>query len=41
MQKHISLMDEAGINKTILFSTIVHLENSTNLNQLELELNKL
>lgn len=41
VEKHISLMDEAGVDKTILFSTTIHPENSSNLNEFETEFNKL
>lgn len=41
IEKHLSLMDEAGVDKTILFSTTIHPENASNLNEFEIELNKL
>lgn len=40
-EKHIALMDEAGIDKTILFSTSIHPEMANNLEDYEKELNKL
>lgn len=41
VEKHIELMDEAGIDKTILFSTSMHPELAKNLEGYEKELNKL
>ncbi|WP_242851360.1 hypothetical protein [Clostridium sp. DMHC 10] len=41
VEKHIELMDEAGIDKTILFSTSMHPELAQNLEEYEKELNKL
>ncbi|MFL0250751.1 amidohydrolase family protein [Clostridium neuense] len=41
VEKHIELMDEAGIDKTILFSTSMHPELAQNLEEYENELNKL
>lgn len=41
VEKHIALMDEAGVDKTILFSTSIHPEVATYLDEFEKELNKL
>lgn len=41
VEKHIELMDEAGVDKTILFSTSMHPESANNLNEFEKELNTL
>jgi predicted TIM-barrel fold metal-dependent hydrolase len=41
VEKHIELMDEAGIDKTILFSTSMHPEVTRSLDEFEKELNKL
>lgn len=41
VEKHIDLMDEAGVDKTILFSTSIHPEKSQGLDEFEKELNKL
>lgn len=41
VEKHIALMEEAGVDKTILFSTSMHPETAQNLNEFETELNKL
>jgi predicted TIM-barrel fold metal-dependent hydrolase len=41
VEKHIELMDEAGVDKTILFSTSMHPEVTKNLDEFEKELNKL
>lgn len=41
VKKHISLMDEAGVDKTILFSTSIHPEVTNSLGEFEKELNKL
>lgn len=41
VEKHIALMDEAGVDKTILFSTSIHPEITEDLNEFERELNKL
>ncbi|MBC2582269.1 amidohydrolase family protein [Clostridium sp. DJ247] len=41
VEKHITLMDEAGVDKTILFSTSIHPEVANNLDEFEEELNKL
>lgn len=41
IEKHINLMEEAGIDKTILFSTSIHPETADNLGEFEKELNKL
>lgn len=41
VEKHIELMDEAGVDKTILFSTSMHPEITKNLYEFEKELNKL
>lgn len=41
VEKHIELMDEAGIDKTILFSTSMHPEVTNSLDEFEKELNKL
>ncbi len=38
---HLSLMNEAGVNKTILFSTSIHPENASRLNEYEVELDTL
>lgn len=35
---HIELMDEAGINKTILFRTLIHPENKKNIEQIKAEM---
>lgn len=41
VEKHIELMDEAGVDKTILFSTSMHPEVTKTLDEFEKELNKL
>ncbi len=41
VEKHIALMDEAGVDKTILFSTSIHPEVTESLSEFEQELNKL
>lgn len=41
LEDHIHLMDEAGINKTILFRTLVHPEKTKNLYELRKEMNQL
>jgi len=41
IEKHISLMDEAGIDKAILFSTSIHPEKANNIDEFEKELNSL
>lgn len=41
VEKHIELMDEAGVDKTILFSSSIHPELAQNLEEYEKELNKL
>lgn len=41
VEKHIALMDNAGVFKTILFSTSIHPEVAKNLEGYEKELNKL
>lgn len=41
IEKHIALMDEAGIDKTILFSTSIHPEEANNIDEFEKELNSL
>jgi len=41
VEKHIALMDEAGVDKTILFSTSIHTEKANGLNEFEKEINKL
>lgn len=40
-EKHIALMDEAGVDKTILFCTSIHPEAAHNLNEYQKEINKL
>lgn len=40
-KKHIQLMNEAGVDKTILFSTSLHPENAENLQSLKYEMKKL
>ena len=40
-ERHIRLMDDNGIDKTILFSTSVHPENVSNANELKVEMQKL
>jgi len=39
--KHISLMDEAGIDKTVLFSTLVHPEKASDMEHLKSEMSVL
>lgn len=41
VEKHIELMDEAGVDKTILFSTSMHPEVTKTIDEFENELNKL
>lgn len=41
VEKHIALMDEAGVDKTILFCTSIHPEVANNLDEYQKELNKL
>lgn len=41
IEEHIELMDMAGVDKTILFSTTIHPEKAENLNSLKLEMKKL
>lgn len=41
VEKHIELMDEAGVDRTILFSTSMHPEVTKTLDEFEKELNKL
>ncbi|WP_238915977.1 amidohydrolase family protein [Clostridium sp. YIM B02555] len=40
-EKHIQIMNKAGVNKTILFSTSVHPENAKDLKELKIEMKKL
>lgn len=40
-EKHIQMMDEAGVQKTILFSTSVHPENTKSLQELKIEMKNL
>lgn len=40
-EKHIQIMNQAGVNKTILFSTSVHPENAKYLKELKIEMKKL
>ena len=40
-EKHIALMDEAGVDKTVLFSTLVHPEKAGDLEQLNAEMQAL
>ncbi|AQR95115.1 amidohydrolase family protein [Clostridium saccharoperbutylacetonicum] len=40
-EKHIQIMNKAGVNKTILFSTSVHPENTKDLKELKIEMKKL
>ncbi|WP_160688919.1 amidohydrolase family protein [Clostridium sp. C2-6-12] len=40
-EKHIQIMNQAGVHKTILFSTSVHPENSIDLQELKIEMKKL
>ncbi|WP_459481841.1 amidohydrolase family protein [Clostridium saccharoperbutylacetonicum] len=41
VEKHIQIMNQAGVNKTILFSTSVHPENAKDLKELKIEMKKL
>ncbi|MED4619316.1 amidohydrolase family protein, partial [Priestia megaterium] len=41
IEKHIKMMDESGIDKTVLFSTLVHPEKSSNVKEFTTEMNKL
>ena len=41
IEKHISLMDEAGVDKAVLFSTLVHPEKATDVNHLKSEMQAL
>ena len=40
IKSQIELMDKAGVEKTILFSTTFHPENARNLLEIESEMNK-
>lgn len=40
-EKHIQMMNDAGVDKTILFSTTLHPENAENLQNLKKEMKKL
>ncbi|MHC1685496.1 MAG: amidohydrolase family protein [Clostridiaceae bacterium] len=41
VEKHIKIMDEAGVDKTILFSTSIHPETAVNLGDIKREMKKL
>lgn len=41
VEKHIKTMDEAGVDKTILFSTSIHPEIAGNLEEIKMEMKKL
>ncbi|MGG3189354.1 amidohydrolase family protein [Priestia megaterium] len=41
IEKHIEMMDASGIDKTVLFSTLVHPEKSNNYKEFTTEMNKL
>ncbi|MGG0461511.1 hypothetical protein [Priestia aryabhattai] len=41
IEKHIKMMDTSGIDKTVLFSTLVHPEKSSNVKEFTTEMNKL
>ncbi|KRD90195.1 amidohydrolase [Bacillus sp. Root147] len=41
IEKHIKMMDESGIDKTVLFSTLVHPEKSSNVKEFTTEMNRL
>ncbi|MET3687612.1 putative TIM-barrel fold metal-dependent hydrolase [Priestia megaterium] len=41
IEKHIKMMDDSGIDKTVLFSTLVHPEKSSNVKEFTTEMNKL
>lgn len=41
VEKHIQIMNNAGVDKTILFSTSIHPENAGNLQNLKYEMRKL
>lgn len=41
IEKHIEMMDVSGIDKTVLFSTLVHPEKSNNYKEFTTEMNKL
>jgi uncharacterized protein len=41
IENHIKMMDESGIDKTVLFSTLVHPEKSSNVKEFTTEMNKL
>lgn len=41
VEQHLLLMDEAGVDKTILFSTTIHPEKASSLSEFEIEFDKL
>ena len=41
VEKHIALMDEAGIDKTVLFSTLIHPEKAADMEHLKAEMSAL
>lgn len=41
VERHIAMMDDAGIDKTVLFSTLVHPEQAGNIQELKTEMQKL
>lgn len=41
VEKHINIMDEAGVDKTVLFSTSIHPETAGNLDDIKKEMKKL
>lgn len=41
IEKHIKMMDDSGIDKTVLFSTLIHPEKSSNVKEFTTEMNRL
>lgn len=41
IEKHVSLMDEAGVDKTVLFSTLIHPEKAADMGHLKMEMSVL